>query len=114
VVDKAALLRQVRDILQDDAQPYRYPDETLVDAANLAIGEAWRLRPDLFFGPGLLTGLVPSLPDTGPAPLPGFLDTALVAFVSGWAELRDDQFTTDNRASILLQSFSNAMIRVRT
>ena len=108
------VVREVRGILQDEAVPLRYPDQTLVDAINLAIDEMWRIRPDLFHGPSLLAGQPPHIVVTlaAPAPvidLPAFYHTSLVAFVAGWAELRDDQFTQDGRAATLLKAFSDSL-----
>jgi len=37
-----------RTILQDTIAPYRYTDDTLVTAMNVALLEGRRLRPDLF------------------------------------------------------------------
>jgi hypothetical protein len=112
-VDVATLVRQAREVLQDVDPPYRYGDTALIDAANLAVQEAWRHRPDLFYGrvsletgqPAALTAL-----DTTQVPLPNFMDVALLSFVAGYAELRDDQFTVDGRAMALLKNWNAALV----
>ena len=39
-----------RTLLQDTIQPYRYQDNELITALNVAMMDARRLRPDLFLG----------------------------------------------------------------
>ena len=41
-------VRAVRVLLQDKVHPYRYQDNEIVDALNLALLEARRVRSDLF------------------------------------------------------------------
>jgi hypothetical protein len=43
-------IKDVRTLLQDRIEPYRYSTHSLVRALNLALIEARRLRPDLFVG----------------------------------------------------------------
>ena len=41
-------IEESRRLLQDEFTPYRYPDDDLVDALNIGLQEARRLRADLF------------------------------------------------------------------
>ena len=41
-------LEEARRLLQDEIAPYRYPDDDLIDALNIGLLEARRLRADLF------------------------------------------------------------------
>lgn len=43
-----SLVGDARDILLDEVPPYRYSDNDLVKALNIALLEARRLRPDMF------------------------------------------------------------------
>ena len=104
------LLSQVRYILQDTvATSYRYPDADLLAHFNSAIYELKRLRPDVWLG---LYG--EDLPmystaydlTTTEIPFPSIFFQPVVLFVAGYAELRDDEFTVDNRAVGLVRSFS--------
>lgn len=43
-------ITEVRVLVQDQDQPYRYPDADLVTGLNLAIMDSRRLRPDMWIG----------------------------------------------------------------
>ena len=43
-----AYAKSVRNRLQDNIVPYRYTDDQVVDALNVALQEAQRIRPDVF------------------------------------------------------------------
>jgi hypothetical protein len=43
-------VRTVRTLLLDNTRPYRYHDNAIVEALNLALLEARKLRADLFLG----------------------------------------------------------------
>ena len=44
----AQYLEEARRLLQDEVAPFRYPDDDIVDALNIGLMEARRLRADLF------------------------------------------------------------------
>ena len=97
----------VRVLLQDTLEPYRYPIEDLIVALNMAMLDARRLRPDLF----LYT----------PTEVPFYSITsevididqqyrmALVFFVAGQAQFRDEEDVQDARAAAFLQKFSQML-----
>ena len=97
-----------RRLLLDEAEPYRYPTADLVDAMNIGIMEAVRLRPDLFFKT-LRTG-VPASYSASALSTTVALDvryrSALLYYVVGMAQLRDDEATQDQRAGALLAKFT--------
>lgn len=113
------LLSQVRGILQDrKVDSYRYSDIDLVQALNTALTEVRRLRPDAFAG-SFTTQATPQFYEDGnPSPPPGYIPLSdpwpvdemffspTVVYVAGYAELRDDEFTVDGRATSLLQRFA--------
>jgi hypothetical protein len=100
----ADIVDPVRDILQDRQEPYRYPTDSLMRALYMGLLQVRTLRPDHYIG---------TFHHTMPRPT-GLNDyvavseqllPSLVAYVAGVAELRDDEFTTDGRASALLDKF---------
>lgn len=104
-------IARAREILQDlDRQ--RYPDQTLLDALNIAITSMMRVRPDIVS----LQGDIPGFPyDTGSLdgsvlfPVSQQFIEPVVVFVAGWAELRDDEFAVDNRANVLITRFASQL-----
>lgn len=112
----ADALNDARALLQDtgaDNNPVRYSQDDLVAYFNSALIELRRLRPDAFLA---LYDVVPGEVDipaynTGqdltaeafPVDLQFF--TPVVFFITGMAELRDDEFTVDGRAVTVMQQF---------
>ncbi len=96
-----------RSILQDKKAPYRYSDDELVDIVNYAISRVIRLRPDLYFGDYPISQA--ALTISSNLPIPDIYTSSIVAYVAGWAELRDDEYTTDGRAAVLLRSLKNGL-----
>lgn len=97
-----------RRILQDEVTPYRNPTDDLLSFLNNALYELKRIRPDAWLGqfgvdlpeytdtPGDLAELIPINP---------MFYQGLIYFVAGYAELKDDEYTVDGRAALLLQAF---------
>ena len=99
------VLANVRDILQDNDPQKRYSDDSLIRGLNLAIMEVRRVRPDYFIGT-YHQSTVQYSKTTSEIQLPETCFPSLVKYVAGWAELRDDEYTTDGRAAALLQAFA--------
>lgn len=102
------ILDGARRILNDEVLPYRNSQDDLLSFLNNGLYELKRIRPDAwigYFGKDL-----PEYADN-----PTDLDTQipinpmfyqqLIYFISGYAELKDDEFTVDARAAILIQAF---------
>jgi hypothetical protein len=110
-------LEEARRLLQDEYTPYRYPDEDLVDAMNIGLMEARRLRPDLFlplfdipwFDP---TKTAPGTDLAKPVTLDPMYRGTLVYYVVGRIQLRDDEPTVDQRAAGLLQKFTAQLLSI--
>lgn len=103
----ADVISDARALLQDtDPQLYRYSTADLIAYLNTALLEAKKLRPDLFvdyigqetpsFTEGTLSGVFP---------IDDMYFSSIVFYVVGFAELRDDEFTVDARASTLMNQF---------
>ena len=110
-------LEESRRLLQDEFTPYRYPDDDLVDALNIALLEARRLRADLFlptfdmpyFDPA--AGAIATT-KTKPVPFEPMYRQSLVYYMVGRAQLRDDESTTDARAASLMTKFTAQLLTI--
>lgn len=112
------LLRDARAILNDTVPltgAVRYSDEDLVQAFNTALFEARAKRPDAFLAMGLRAP-VPEykMPDDAETAFP--LDItfypAVLYYVVGRSELREDEFTQDSRATALMNKFVSQLLQV--
>ena len=98
-------VRDVRTLIQDKRQPYRYDDDSLVRALNFALLEGRRLRPDLFFRREGLK--VPKFEDVSDQPV-NIEEQFRLAFVYGTAShvlLRDEEDVQDARANAFSGKF---------
>ncbi|MGI9136760.1 MAG: hypothetical protein ACR2JS_06845 [Candidatus Nanopelagicales bacterium] len=92
---------------------YRYPTEDLVEALNMGILEARRLRPDLLQG-----YFRTSLPDfstsdmSATVPIDPQYRVAFVYYICGQAQLRDDENVQDSRAVTFLNKFTSQMLTI--
>jgi hypothetical protein len=98
----ATLVSGARVIL-NDTDSVRYTDAQLVGYANDAIKLVRRIRPDLFFG-GYKTALSAYVLNDE-HPFDSMYDPALVDYIVGKAETRDDDYAETGRATLFLQSF---------
>lgn len=109
----ADYLSATRTLLQDKIAPYRYPDTDLVDALNIGIQEAYRLRPELFMSGANFS--VPGYSASTPSD-PVLIDIgyrqSLVYYMVGRTQLADQEDTTDQRAGALLQKFMGQMLTI--
>lgn len=100
-----------RVLLQDTVVPYRYSDANLITAFNLAIGDARRVRPDMFVATRGST--LPTYTAVGNAVTidPQYY-SAFVYYLVGHAQLRDDEVTQDPRAAAFLKKFTSILTSV--
>jgi hypothetical protein len=109
---------EARELLQDTLEPYRYGDPTLLNKLNRGLQELARIRPDAFwaqFNTGSGEIDVPEiesgdLGDDFEPPMQFF--APIVYFITGSAELIDDEFVTDGRAMTLLAGFKQQVIGI--
>jgi len=110
-------LEETRRLLQDEFTPYRYPDDDLVDALNIGLLEARRLRADLFlpafdipwFDP---TAAALAATKLKAVPVDPMYRQSLVYYMVGRAQLRDDESTADARAASLMTKFTAQMLTI--
>ena len=96
-----------RILLQDTLEPFRYPTDQLIGILNLSIQDAKRLRPDLFLSSPVDLPLYSLASDT--IAVDPQYRMALVYFVVGQAQLRDEEDTQDTRASVMLIKFAQML-----
>jgi len=107
---------EAREILQDTDTPYRYDDSILLNILNRALQEVGRIRPDAFWSTFLTDDIVVpevttlDLSTTFPIPMQFYLP--VVSFIVAWAEVLDDEFTTDGRAGMLMQQFKTQVLSI--
>jgi hypothetical protein len=107
VNEARVLLQDTRDDTNSGGTSYRYSDVELVSALNLGLANAHRLRRDLFLKYET-TPIYPVLSATDVDIDEGYR-RAILFFMVGHAQLRDQEETTDARASAFLQSFTTQM-----
>jgi hypothetical protein len=115
-------LQEARRLLQDEVTPYRYEDDDLVDALNIGLLEARRLRADLFLPLFDIPYITPPADHVAAdAPLKATVVTldpmyrsSLVYYMVGRMQLRDDEPTTDARAASLIQKFTQQLLVINS
>jgi hypothetical protein len=112
----ADYLSSARTLLQDTVETYRYSSADLVFALNVAISEMARLRPDLYFVE-LRDSTVPTSYSSSSTGTAVALDLryrlAVVEYMVGYVQLRDDEETQDKRAGALLSQFTAKLMSVQ-
>lgn len=108
------VVKETRRLLQDELDlPYRYGDGDIVDAFNIALLEARRLRGDLFLPTRFKLPYFDTsgtIDMTAVVPIEPHYRQAFVYYVVGRIELRDDEQTQDGRAAALLTKFINQLL----
>ncbi len=107
------LVAQARVLLQDRIEEYRFSDAELVTNLNFAFKETRRIRPDLFMdAPSLVpTYLVADIANINKVvAIDQQYEMALVYYMVGMAHLRDEESTSDARASAMLNKFTSQLL----
>lgn len=97
-----------RILLQDTTGAPRYQDEEFKLALTLSFDEAYRIRPDMFVKLPE-TSYVGSPPETVVA-VPRGYQSAFLYYMCGHVQLRDQEDTQDNRATIFLNKFTTQLL----
>jgi hypothetical protein len=106
-------LAQARVLLQDKTYPPRYPDFELVEALNLGMMEARRMRPDIFLGDAPTLSTVPSIGATDPmSQVDVQYRVPLLYYMVGHAMQRDEEENNENRAIAYKQRFAGMLLSV--
>lgn len=116
VVAEARTLLQDKVALVASGSGYRYSDAELMEAFNGALAEMRAKRPDLFLELGLRVPL-PVYDSTSfalPFPVDERYYNAVVYYVVGRTELREDTFSDDSRATVLMNKFASQLLSVQS
>lgn len=105
------VLATARTFLQDTTSSPRYSDADLLNYYNLAVSEARRLRPDLFYGQ-INNAYTPAVASDAFA-MHEMYFLPVVNYVTALAELRDDEFTSDGRITYLTNRFGAALTSLK-
>lgn len=109
----ADYIRDARVLLQDTVADYRYSDPELVEALNLGLLEMRRLRSDLLRS--YFRTSIPSFSSsamTAVVPMDQQYRVALLYYICGQAQLRDDEDTQGARATAFLNKFVAQMLSI--
>ena len=110
----ADYLSMARTLLQDEVDsPYRYSDAELVAHLNVAFLEVRRIRPDAVSD--YFRASFPTLSAASPSdavPMDAQYRMSLVYYITGMAQLRDDEATADTRAVTFLNKFVSQFLTV--
>jgi len=107
-VDRARML------LQDRVEPFRYPDEDLVQALNLSVLEMRRLRPDI-----MRAYFREELPEYSSTAMATKVDldaqyrVAVVYYMCGNIQLQDGEEATDQRSAAFTNMFVRQMLALQ-
>lgn len=104
----ADYVRETRTLLQDQVIPYRYTDPELLSALNLGMLAARKLRSDLFLGVASVPAY--SAVDTTPVAMDQQYRLPFVYFMTGHAQLRDEEDTQDARAAAFIGKFTAQLL----
>lgn len=112
------LIMEARTLLQDKvALPVlRYSDDELMRTFNAAMSEVRTKRPDLFLGQlrtPLTVYVVPGDLNTT-FPFDASIYNAVVYYLVGRTELREDTFAEDSRAVALMNKFLNQLLSLQS
>jgi hypothetical protein len=105
IIDDARII--LNDEYTDSNTVLRYTASQLLVYARQAVIESRRIRPDLFLSN--LTGSFPVFAETDTVPMPDEYHAAIADYIAHRAEMRDDEFEVDGRASSLFMKFKSGL-----
>ena len=110
-------VRVARVLLQDTVEDYRYSDAELVENLNLGLLEMRRLRPDLlraYFRTAIPTYTATTSGLNTLVQVDAQYRVALLYYICGQAQLRDDENNEDARATVFLNKFVAQMLTIQS
>ena len=102
-------VKDVRVLLLDRIEPYRYKTPEIITAFNLALLEGRRLRADLFAGKERMHVPSYTADSTEEVPIEGQFRLAFVYGTAAHTLLRDDEDVQDERANSFMAAFYNML-----
>ncbi len=122
----ASIVAAARTLLQDKnstATPgVRYTNEEMAEALNDGLREMRAKRPDAFLGSTIgIRGVLPSwtaddITNATPVdwPLDDSFAPAMIYYLVGRADLREDPFAADGRAVAMMNKFVSQLVKVES
>jgi hypothetical protein len=119
-----AYVASARNRMQDRVFPYRYTDDQIVDALNVALQEAQRIRPDIFLDLKYQHRLNPNDLDDGfissyyttaditsntVVPIPSRYNDPIIWYMGAHLQFLDIDDTQDTRGIAFLTKFAQRM-----
>jgi hypothetical protein len=106
-------ITDVRTIILDKTPPFRYDDDSLVTALNVAMLEIRRLRPDLLVCK-YHTRVPQFMAVSGEiVPIEPQFRLGVVYGIAAHALLRDEEDVQDSRANTFLERFHDILVGIR-
>ena len=109
------IMAMVRTLLQDQSlagSEYRYSDDSLYMNLNMGLLEMFRIRPDVFLSEYFTVPQYTTGQSDSALPIEQQFVPALVYYVVGLTQLRDDEGEQDARASGFLGKFTSMLVSV--
>lgn len=103
--DMKSIVDQVRTILQDTVEDYRYSTASIVANLNQGMLEMYRLRPDIFLETAFRVPVFYVDHLEYPWPVEPQWIPPIVYYTVGLTQVRDDEGTQDTRAAAFLSRF---------
>jgi len=103
------MVAQARVLLQDNIEPFRYPDDQLIDTLNIAFLDARRLRPDMFLSSPSAVPFYTLFSET--ITVDQQYRMAFVWYMVGQATMRDEEDVQDARAAAFINKFTDMLTR---
>lgn len=98
-----------RILLQDTTPAPRYPTTDFQLALDIALDEAFRIRPDFFINKPEVSLI--GQPLTYEPPIPRGYQSAFLYYICGHVQLRDEEETTDARSTAFLTKFTVQLLQ---
>lgn len=109
----ADYVNSTRIMLQDQkAGAYRYTDAEIILALNYALLETRRIRPDMYIGYPKVPVQSFTVNDATPVLFEESYRMALVYFMAGYTQLKDDETNQDTRATIFMNKFVAQLTKI--
>jgi hypothetical protein len=97
-------------VLLNDSDKNRYADALLLRYANEALGEARRIRPDLFLGTFSSALSTYILGDSSPLTLE--YEPYIKDYIVARSNSQDDEYSIDGRASAFMQRYKTGLMSI--
>lgn len=109
----ADYITDARRLLLDQIEPFRYPDDDLITAFNLALLEGRRLRPDLFVYRNNEKVPYYGINDGEEVPMERQFRMSFVYGLVAHALLRDEEDVQDDRANSFMTLFQSLLTGIK-